>query len=163
MMFMGPQCPHCGAIYEWTCGELEEQVTSPKVYFCQECREMFILGPDEIVALQDRFRPALEESAAADAGDLGDPPGSEDDDLEVDGDTPPAIDLKPLDDRLEPHAGQNRRVSAFGLRERVVVTAGPHQGATGVVVVVDGGEVMLRIDGDAVCVRVSVHHVRRAA
>lgn len=162
MMFMGPQCPHCGAVYEWTCGELEEQVTSPKVYFCQECREMFILGPDEIVALQDRFRPALEESAAADVGDLGDPPGSEDEDVEPDADTPPAIDLKPLDDRLEQGQGP-RRASAFGLRERVIVTAGPHQGATGVVVVVDGGEVMLRIDGDAVCVRVSVHHVRRAA
>jgi predicted nucleic acid-binding Zn-ribbon protein len=160
---MGPQCPSCGAIYEWTCGELEEQITSPKVYFCQECREMFILGPDEIMALQDRFRPALEESAAADAGDLGDT-GHEDDDQdedEEDGDTPPAIDLRPLDDRLE--QAPPRRVSAFGLRERVVVTSGPHQGATGVVVVVDGGEVMLRIDGDAVCVRVSVHHVRRAA
>ena len=161
---MGPQCPHCGAIYEWTCGELEEQVTSPKVYFCQEGREMFILGPDEIVALQDRVRPALEESAAADAGDLGDTPGSEDDDVEDEGDTLPP-QLKPLDDRLEPYAGPNhgpRRGSAFGLRERVVVTAGPHPGATGVVVVVDGGEVMLRIDGDAGCVRVSVQHVSRA-
>lgn len=165
---MGPQCPHCGAIYEWTCGELEEQVTSPKVYFCQECREMFILGPDEIGALQDRFRPALEESAAADAGDLGDTPGSEDEAADADDDEglPPPPELRPLDDRLEPHTGQSpgpRRGSAFGLRERVVVTAGPHQGATGTVVVVDGGEVMLRIDGDAVCVRVSVHHVRRAA
>ncbi len=163
---MGPQCPHCGAIYEWTCGELEEQITAPKVYFCQECREMFILGPEEIMALQDRFRPALEESAAADAGDLGDTPGSEDEEEEVDDGDTPSPQLKPLDDRLEPHAGQgqgSRRGSAFGLRERVVVTAGPHQGATGVVVVVDGGEVMLRIDGDAVCVRVSVHHVRRAA
>lgn len=158
MKCMGPQCPHCGAIYEWTCGELEEQVTSPKVYFCQECREMFILGPDEIVALQDRFRPALEESAAADAGDLGDTPGSEDEDEDEDG----GDDLKPLDDRLD-QASPPRRRSAFGLRERVIVTAGPYQGATGTVVVVDGGEVMLRIDGDAVCVRVSVHHVRRAA
>lgn len=142
---MGPQCPHCGAIYEWTCGELEEQVTAPKVYFCQECRELFILAPDEVGALQDRFRPVLEESAAAEAGDLGDTGDA--DEPEEEG---PVVEPRPVRSRL-------------ALRERVVVTAGPHQGATGVVVVVDGAEVMLRIDGDAACVRVSVHHVRRAA
>src|SRR5690606_6923055 len=72
MELMGPQCPHCGAVYEWTCGELEEQVTAPKVYFCQDCRGLFILTPEEVEALQERFRPALEEANAPEDADMGD-------------------------------------------------------------------------------------------
>lgn len=148
MEAMGPQCPHCGAIYEWTCGELEEQVTAPKVYFCQECRELFILAPDDVIALQERFRPALEESVNADAGDLGDVGDPEDDTEAVVEPFEVPLLTSPL---------------PLGLRDRVVVVDGPHAGATGTVVVLDGADVMLRIDGDAACVRVSVHDLRRAA
>jgi hypothetical protein len=145
---MGPQCPHCGAIYEWTCGELEEQITAPKVYFCQECRELFILAPDDVIALQERFRPALEESVNADAGDLGDF-GDPDEETEA--------AVEPFEVPLLTGP------VPFGLRDRVVVVDGPYAGSTGTVVVVDGGDVMLRIDGDAACVRVSIHQLRRAA
>lgn len=151
---MGPQCPHCGAIYEWTCGELEEQVTAPKVYFCQECRELFILAPEEIAALQERFRPALEESVNADAGDLGDVGDAGDGD-EREAEAAPELFEVPLLTGPGP--------VPFALRERVVVVDGPHAGATGTVVVIDGPEVMVRIDGDAACVRVGAHQVRRAA
>lgn len=58
---MGPQCPHCEAVYEWTVGELQEVVCGPKIYFCAECRGMFILTPEEIEALQTKFRPCLDE------------------------------------------------------------------------------------------------------
>lgn len=58
---MGPECPHCHAIYEWTCTEISEQVHSPRIYFCQDCRGMFILDPEEIAAIQERCRPTLEE------------------------------------------------------------------------------------------------------
>ena len=51
---MGPKCPVCGAIYEWTEGEITEEVHCPKVYFCPnaECRAMFVLSADEIKAVQ---------------------------------------------------------------------------------------------------------------
>lgn len=58
---MGPKCPHCGALYEWCCSELEEHVTCPRVYFCTECRGMFVMDADEITALQEKLRPAVEE------------------------------------------------------------------------------------------------------
>ena len=45
---MGPECPHCGVTYEWTCGELEEFVTAPKIYFCERCREMFVCSPEQV-------------------------------------------------------------------------------------------------------------------
>lgn len=65
---MGPPCPHCGAIYEWTCGEIEELVTCPKIYFCGECRGMFILDAEEVTALQERYRPSMLESESDGGG-----------------------------------------------------------------------------------------------
>lgn len=56
---MGPKCPHCDALYEWCTGEVEEQVTAPKVYFCSDCRGLFVLTVEEIEALQDKFRTSL--------------------------------------------------------------------------------------------------------
>jgi hypothetical protein len=51
---VGPKCPLCGAIYEWTEAEVIEDVMSPKVYFCPvaECRHMWVLAPDEIKEIQ---------------------------------------------------------------------------------------------------------------
>lgn len=57
---MGPSCPHCKAVYEWCAGEIEECVTAPKIYFCAECRGMFVLSIEEIEDLQTKFRPSLE-------------------------------------------------------------------------------------------------------
>lgn len=57
---MGPHCPECGSLYEWTCGELEEHVHAPKIYFCSDCRAMFILPPEEVRALQEQLRPMLQ-------------------------------------------------------------------------------------------------------
>ena len=51
---MGPECPHCKAIYEWTVGEIEEVVYCPKTYICSSCYGMFILSPEEIVEIQAR-------------------------------------------------------------------------------------------------------------
>lgn len=150
---MGPQCPHCGAIYEWTCGELEEQVTAPKVYFCQDCRGLFILTPEEVEALQERFRPALEEATSPDEVDLGD--------LE-------------LDDAQQPERAQPQpspvqaqaRPTVEGplqLRERVVVVSGPHKGVTGSVAVLDGDQVTIRVEGSTTRLRLEVTQLQRAA
>lgn len=150
MKSMGPQCPHCGAVYEWTCGELEEQVTAPKVYFCQECRGLFILAPDEVEALQDRFRPALEEATSSDDPDLGD----------VDLDVDDAPELSPQPSPVQAQA----RPMAEGplvLRDRVVVLSGPHQGTVGSVVVIDGDRVTLRVDGSNARVRVTLGQLQR--
>jgi predicted nucleic acid-binding Zn-ribbon protein len=153
---MGPQCPHCGAIYEWTCGELEEQVTAPKVYFCQDCRGLFILSPDEVEALQERFRPALEEANAPDPME----------DVE-------ALEPEPQDEPAPHRQGQitPRPTSAphveldgsLALREHVTIVAGPHEGLHGTVAVIDGDQVTLRIDGTNSCLRVRVDCIRRAA
>lgn len=165
---MGPQCPHCGAVYEWTCGELEEQVTAPRIYFCQACRGMFVLAPDEVEALQRRFRPVLAEVDQEDL--LGEIEGLDasddladacDDALEgLDADEP-LLDLAqgPGDDGLV-HA-EAVPAGPPGLRERVAVTAGPHAGAVGAVVVVDGDEATLRLEGTNACVRVALRDLRR--
>ena len=52
----GPACPKCGTIYEWSCGEIEELVVGPKLYFCERCMNLFILWPDEVYAIQRRLR-----------------------------------------------------------------------------------------------------------
>lgn len=57
---MGPQCPHCSAVYEWCCGEIKEQVICPKIYFCTECRGMFVMTPEEVAEVQERLRPCLD-------------------------------------------------------------------------------------------------------
>jgi hypothetical protein len=57
---VGPACPCCGAIYEWTEGEIDEDVMFPKIYFCQKCRHMFVLSAEEITKIQVQCKPALE-------------------------------------------------------------------------------------------------------
>lgn len=150
---MGPQCPHCGAIYEWTCGELEEQVTAPKVYFCQECRGLFILTPEEVEALQERFRPALEEAAAAEP--VEDP-------IEA---LEPEEAPQPV--RVQQQAAATEQddepPGPLSLRERVVVVKGPFQGTVGAVAVIDGDRIMLRIEGSNSIVRVDAEQIQRAA
>lgn len=58
---MGPKCPKCGTIYEWTCGELQEVAYCPRTYFCQNesCREIYVLTVEEITALQEQLQPQL--------------------------------------------------------------------------------------------------------
>lgn len=56
---MGPKCPHCLAIYEWTEAEIQEPVFCPKVYFCSYCFQMFILDGEEITRLQEDCRRQL--------------------------------------------------------------------------------------------------------
>lgn len=150
---MGPQCPHCSAVYEWTCGELEEQVTAPKVYFCQECRGLFILSPDEVEALQERFRPALEE---ADRNEPVDEP-SEGDDDDVQAQPQPS----PVRAQASPIADDDDE--PIVVRDRVRVVRGPHEGVVGAVAVIDDEQVTLRVEGRNFCVRVSVNQLRRAA
>lgn len=171
---MGPQCPHCGAVYEWTCGELEEQVTAPRIYFCQACRGMFVLAPDEVEALQRRFRPVLAEVdqedllgeiEGLDAGDdLADACDDALEGLDADG---PLLDLAqgPADDApVHPGAAPGAvPAGPPGLRERVAVTAGPHAGAVGAVAVIDGDEATLRLEGTNACVRVPLRDLRREA
>ena len=153
---MGPQCPHCGAIYEWTCGELEEQVTAPKVYFCQECRGLFILAPEEVEALQERFRPALEEATA---------PEPIDEPLDL-----PEPEEEAPQQVQAPHQVQQQvgpvaedEDGPLSLRERVVVVKGPFQGTVGAVAVIDGDRIMLRIEGSNSIVRVDAEQIQRAA
>jgi hypothetical protein len=59
---VGPKCPKCGTIYEWTCGELQEVAYCPKTYFCQNesCREIYVLTAEEITNLQEQLRPQLQ-------------------------------------------------------------------------------------------------------
>lgn len=151
---MGPQCPHCGAVYEWTCGELEEQVTAPKVYFCQDCRGLFILTPDEVEALQDRFRPALEEANAPEEVDPCDP------DADADETQPERAQPQP-----SPVQAQARPMveGPLQLRERVVVVGGPHKGVTGSVAVIDGDLVTIRVEGSTARLRFEVNQLQRAA
>lgn len=160
MEFMGPQCPHCGAVYEWTCGELEEQVTAPKVYFCQDCRGLFILTPDEVEALQERFRPALEEANAPDEGDLGDV--GDVGDLEAD-EAPERAQPQPSPAQAQARPMAPMAEGPLDLRERVVVTGGPHKGITGSVAVLDGDLVTIRVEGSTTRLRVEVNQLRRAA
>lgn len=153
MKSMGPQCPHCGAVYEWTCGELEEQVTAPKVYFCQDCRGLFILTPEEVEALQERFRPALEEANSPDEADLGD--------LELD-DAPQPERTQPQPSPVQAQARPTVE-GPLQLRERVVVTSGPHKGVIGSVAVLDGDQVTIRVEGSTARLRVEVTQLQRAA
>jgi predicted nucleic acid-binding Zn-ribbon protein len=153
---MGPQCPHCGAIYEWTCGELEEQVTAPKVYFCQECRGLFILAPEEVEALQERFRPALEEATAPEPID---DPVDEPDEVEA----PQQVQAPHQVQQQVGSQVDDEEDGELHLRERVVVITGPHQGTVGAVAVIDGDRVMLRIEGSNHVVRVDSDQVQRAA
>lgn len=56
---MGPECPECGAIHEWTLSEVhEKQVLCPRYYTCPKCYALFSLDPDEIRALQRKIRRA---------------------------------------------------------------------------------------------------------
>jgi hypothetical protein len=139
---MGPSCPECQAIYEWTAGELEELVTGPKVYFCGECRALFVLSPEEATSLQERLRPpapldldALEE-VADEQLELGFP---EDEGICDAVEAPPRLEL----------------------RHRVLVTKGPHVGTVGAVAVIDGDVVVLRVDGGSDRLRVSSDEVSR--
>lgn len=150
---MGPQCPHCGAVYEWTCGELEEQVTAPKVYFCQDCRGLFILTPEEVEALQERFRPALEEANAPEEADLGDADDADDAQAERAQPQP-----SPVQAQARPTAE-----TPLQLRERVVVVNGPHKGVTGNVAVIDGDLVTIRVEGSPARLRLDVNQLQRAA
>lgn len=158
---MGPQCPHCSAVYEWTCGELEEQVTAPKIYFCQECRGLFILAPEEIEALQERFRPALEEADRAEpcdeAADLGD-----DDSHTQPQPAPVQAQARPIAED-EPDDEELVDVEPLVVRDRVVVVGGPYEGIVGAVAVIDDEQVTLRIEGRNSCVRVRVTQLQRAA
>jgi hypothetical protein len=172
---MGPTCPHCGAIYEWTCGELEEHVTAPKVYFCQECRGLFVLSSEEIEDLQARFRPALEE-ASNEPVDLGEiePPLRDSSDGDVafpslgsssTPDAPRARDSREgQQQQWSPRdsASEAAPVEAAPLapRERVDIIAGPHEGLCGEVAVIAGDLVVVRV-GKSV-IRVLAVHVRRA-
>jgi hypothetical protein len=58
---MGPTCPHCSVVYEWCAGEIEECVTAPKIYFCSDCRGMFVMTIEEVEAIQAKLRPTLDE------------------------------------------------------------------------------------------------------
>lgn len=49
---MGPECKHCGAIYEWTEGEINEQFFAPQVYFCSECYELSVFTVSELKRAQ---------------------------------------------------------------------------------------------------------------
>lgn len=62
---MGPRCPKCGAVYEWTEGEITEEVMSPKVYFCTDinCRHMWVLDADQIKDIQKSCGGYLESTA----------------------------------------------------------------------------------------------------
>lgn len=62
---MGPTCPSCGVIYEWTENELREHVMSPRVFFCHGCRAMFTLSADEVTEVQMHFRVILEQMERA--------------------------------------------------------------------------------------------------
>lgn len=162
---MGPQCPHCGAVYEWTCGELEEQVTAPKVYFCQDCRGLFILTPEEIEVLQERFRPALEEADRAEpCGDPDEEP-SEDDAQPQPQPQPAPVQAQASPSLLEDEEDEedDEGAAPLLLRERVRVVMGPHEGIVGAVAVIDNELITLRVEGKNSCVRVSVNQLRRAA
>lgn len=56
---MGPRCPHCKSVHEWTRGEIEEFITAPKVYFCAECHELFVVSIEELEELQSKLKPLL--------------------------------------------------------------------------------------------------------
>jgi hypothetical protein len=171
---MGPTCPHCGAIYEWTCGELEEHVTAPKVYFCQECRGLFVLSSEEIEELQERFRPALEEASnePVDLGEIEPHDGSMRDSSDGDVPTFPSTG-GPVPDGPRAQAAQwSARDSTseaapapvdagpLAPRERVVIVAGPHAGVAGEIAVIAGELVVIRAAKSIV--RVLAVHVRRA-
>jgi predicted nucleic acid-binding Zn-ribbon protein len=165
---MGPQCPHCGAVYEWTCGELEEQVTAPKVYFCQDCRGLFILAPEEIEALQERFRPALEEADRSEPCDGSDQSDQlDDDDLRPQPqpqNSPVQAQVRPVvEDEEEDEEDEAEQAEPLLLRERVRVVGGPYEGIVGAVAVIDNEQITLRVEGRNSCVRVSVTQLQRAA
>lgn len=67
---MGPKCPHCYALYEWTESEITEDVYSPKVYFCQGCMQLFTLTSEEITDLQEHFRPQMIDNKSKSDEDL---------------------------------------------------------------------------------------------
>lgn len=158
---MGPQCPHCGAVYEWTCGELEEQVTAPKVYFCQDCRGLFILTPDEIEVLQERFRPALEEADRA--GEPCDTSDQSDDDDAQQPQPQPSPVLAQASPIVDEDENDDDAPEPLLLRERVRVVGGPYEGIVGAVAVIDNEQITLRVEGRNSCVRVSLSQLQRAA
>lgn len=65
---MGPECPHCQVFYEWTEGEILEEVYTPKTYFCQYCHELFTLTAEQVTVVQLRYREAVAEPIAWDEG-----------------------------------------------------------------------------------------------
>lgn len=55
---MGPRCPVCGTMQEWTPYEMTEVVYAPQTYFCinMECLEMFTLSIEQVECLQAQCR-----------------------------------------------------------------------------------------------------------
>lgn len=59
---MGPTCPHCQVIQEWTEAEITETVYSPRTYMCTSCYGVWTLDVDEVTAVQQHYRPQLDYS-----------------------------------------------------------------------------------------------------
>lgn len=68
---MGPTCPFCGALYEWTCGEFSEVYYFPRTYICAsvECLQPFTLDVEELEEVKEKF-----------GGGFGDDPEETEDD-----------------------------------------------------------------------------------
>ncbi len=58
---MGPECPFCHKIYEWTVGELTEVVYSPRTYFCAKCYGIFTVDAETLAELQVKYAPNVQE------------------------------------------------------------------------------------------------------
>ena len=53
---MGPKCPHCKQMVEWTGWEINEVVYAPKTYCCASCSKFFTVAIDVIEEIQKSAR-----------------------------------------------------------------------------------------------------------